>query len=316
MNEQKNNGRGIFYGVIGVATLVVAIIGATFAYFTASASNNNTITGNMATINLQLAVDKMTDVDETQGGMIPMSNGMVEESLKSAKGICLDDNSNAVCQVYKITLTNNSSAGQFVDGYVALRDKFNIKATDIVGLKEASSAGGAGDTDLKYKSNEGDYTGDVLMRWAQAFCTETEGALTACSTAGTQNLGTGADVTMTALGNTKDAADQDPHSQKDIRYVYEDKTQARGILQDVAIAGNTYKGIGTNYIRLSNRVWATEGAQNYDRSSDASSALVFNHNIAANTEATYYVVVWLSETGTNQTAGATVSEGVTFPLKN
>ena len=44
MNEQKNNnGRGIFYGVIGVATLVVAIIGATFAYFTATATNNNTI---------------------------------------------------------------------------------------------------------------------------------------------------------------------------------------------------------------------------------------------------------------------------------
>ena len=40
MNEQKNNGRGIFYGVIGVATLVVAIIGATFAYFTATAGNN------------------------------------------------------------------------------------------------------------------------------------------------------------------------------------------------------------------------------------------------------------------------------------
>ena len=31
MNEPKNNGRGIFYGVIGVATLVVAIVGATFA---------------------------------------------------------------------------------------------------------------------------------------------------------------------------------------------------------------------------------------------------------------------------------------------
>ena len=34
---ENNNGRGIFYGVIGVATLVVAIIGATFAFFAASA---------------------------------------------------------------------------------------------------------------------------------------------------------------------------------------------------------------------------------------------------------------------------------------
>lgn len=319
MNEQKNNGRGIFYGVIGVATLVVAIIGATFAYFTASASDNNTITGNMATINLQLAVDKMTKVDETQGGMIPMSNGMVEQSLKSTKGICLDDNNNAVCQIYKITLTNDSSAGQFVDGYVALRDKFNIKATDIAGLKEKSSTEGTSDTDLVYKTNEGDYAGDVLMRWAQVFCTETEGTLNTCSTAGTQNLGTGADVTMTALGNTKDATDQDPYSQKDIRYSYEDKTDARGILQDITISGNPYKAIGTNYIRLSNRVWATEGAQGFDRASDASSALVFNHNIAANSKAEYYVVVWLSETGTNQTAGQTVGADpntVTNPAAN
>ena len=48
MNEQKGAGRGIFYGVIGVATLVVAIIGATFAYFTASAqtgAGNQNITG-------------------------------------------------------------------------------------------------------------------------------------------------------------------------------------------------------------------------------------------------------------------------------
>ena len=55
MNE-RNNGKGVFYGVIGVATLVVAIIGATFAYFTASASNNNVIKGNMATVQLSLAV--------------------------------------------------------------------------------------------------------------------------------------------------------------------------------------------------------------------------------------------------------------------
>jgi len=32
----ENNGKGIFYGVIGVATLIVAIIGATFAFFSAS----------------------------------------------------------------------------------------------------------------------------------------------------------------------------------------------------------------------------------------------------------------------------------------
>ena len=82
MNEQKNNGRGIFYGVIGVATLVVAIIGATFAYFTATAANN-IITGNMATVKLALSVTKKTTAEDTVG-LIPMSNGMVEAAVTSS----------------------------------------------------------------------------------------------------------------------------------------------------------------------------------------------------------------------------------------
>ena len=50
---ENNNGRGIFYGVMGVATLVVAIVGATFAYFTATVKYNDvprdvvTVSGNM-----------------------------------------------------------------------------------------------------------------------------------------------------------------------------------------------------------------------------------------------------------------------------
>ena len=125
MNERKNNGRGIFYGVIGIATLVVAIVGATFAYFTATMSNNNAITGNMATIQFGLNVTKVTHVDETKGGMIPMSNSMVEAAvLDTGTGngaqTCVDDNGNAVCQVYKIVVTNTGTASLFLDGYVSL----------------------------------------------------------------------------------------------------------------------------------------------------------------------------------------------------
>ena len=95
MKEQKNTGRGIFYGVIGVATLVVAIIGATFAYFTATAQNNETITGNMATVRLNLSVKKVTTADNT-GGMIPMTNGMIEKAVNPTTAkydrVCVDDN--------------------------------------------------------------------------------------------------------------------------------------------------------------------------------------------------------------------------------
>jgi len=39
--EKRRNGSGIFLGVVAVATLIVAIIGATFAYFSISLSSNN-----------------------------------------------------------------------------------------------------------------------------------------------------------------------------------------------------------------------------------------------------------------------------------
>lgn len=46
MEENQRKGPGVFYAVVGVATLVVAIIGATFAYFSASTGvNSGTIQG-------------------------------------------------------------------------------------------------------------------------------------------------------------------------------------------------------------------------------------------------------------------------------
>ena len=54
---ENNNGRGIFYGVIGVATLVVAIIGATFAYFSASVTAEGNVTAGTANIQLTMSED-------------------------------------------------------------------------------------------------------------------------------------------------------------------------------------------------------------------------------------------------------------------
>lgn len=292
MNDGKNKGRGIFYGVIGVATLVVAIIGATFAYFTATAGNNNTITGNMASVSLGIAVNKVTTVDQTKGGMIPMSNGMVEQAISgdgTTKSICVDDNGNAVCQIYKITVTNNSTAGVFVDGYVALTGGSGVPS-DYTTWKQGVS---------------------TTMRWAQVFCTDqAEGAdgnsVSSCSTAGTQILGagTGESKTFTALGNTTNGLDAAHILESDDDVL--DKA--------FTISGNTYDAIKTNYIRVSNHVATTldaNNAQSYSRDTDLTSALVFSRNIAGKAVGavdgvtdSYYIVVWLSETGTNQTVGA------------
>lgn len=108
--EENRKGTGVFYAVVGVATLVVAIIGATFAYFSASATNDTDVKGSTASgASLAIAVTKVSD-EANAKNMIPMlstdlQKGVTGTSSKS----CIDANGNTVCQVYKVTVTNGSA---------------------------------------------------------------------------------------------------------------------------------------------------------------------------------------------------------------
>ena len=74
---ENKNGQGIFYGVIGVATLVVAIIGATFAYFSASASTNagdiagKTLGGSGGVLGLQVQKVTFSGTTATSKDLVP-----------------------------------------------------------------------------------------------------------------------------------------------------------------------------------------------------------------------------------------------------
>ncbi len=106
----ENNGRGIFYGVIGVATLIVAIIGATFAYFSASATNDQDVTGTTASgASLAIAISRVSDTG-TAKNMVPMLNTDLQKGVTGTSSkSCIDANGNTVCQVYKVTVTNGSA---------------------------------------------------------------------------------------------------------------------------------------------------------------------------------------------------------------
>ena len=111
----ENNGKGIFYGVIGVATLIVAIIGATFAYFTATASNN-TVTGTAAQAGLELEV-KQTSTGA--GDMVPQLTSTIATAVTGTDSkSCVDGNGNTVCKVYSVTLTNTGSSAVTVSGTI------------------------------------------------------------------------------------------------------------------------------------------------------------------------------------------------------
>ena len=290
MNEQrKNNGRGIFYGVIGVATLVVAIIGATFAYFTAVGNvNGNTITGNMATVTFGVTVTKMTHADEVKGGMIPMSNAMVNAATTNAstKGVCVDDPGNAVCQVYKIKVTNGGSASLFVDGYV-----------DIVK--------GSGDPTRDLPD---DATSTTTMRWAQVWCTEgagpegTNNQVTTCATSGDSTVGSSTATQVAGLP-TGSATGKDAGFNTNA-------ILTENVTGTATISGNSYDVINKNYIRIGSGATADTLTDKTYKRTDITSALVFNQYLdpssttATTDEATMYIVVWLSETGENQSANS------------
>ena len=146
----ENNGKGIFYGVIGVATLIVAIIGATFAYFTATADDNNTIQGSAATVKLGLTVQKVSHGNK---GLVPQLETALSSAMKgvddagTGEDSCVDANGNTVCQVYKITVNNSGTGDAKLNGTLALEkgSVTNLKWATVTGWGTDPVAGGAKD---------------------------------------------------------------------------------------------------------------------------------------------------------------------------
>ena len=308
--KQKYNTNNIFYGVIGIATLMLAIIGATFAYYTATATNETAIKGNMATINFDLTVAKVTNADDEQGGMIPMSNNMIEQALKSSKGICIDNNGNAVCQIFKITVVNSSTTSMFLDGYVALTGGSGTPE-DVETVEDTT-------TEAIEREWANVTANETTMRWAQVFCSaETNNLVTSCTTAGDSTVRASSTISMTALGGTSTASDGFNRAEIKLSDDITDDSTLSTVTGTATINGNSYTVINKNYIRISDH---STTAAKFDRAEDITSALVYNQYLAASDDTdnntgtssstytdaqVYYIVVWLSENGHNQTAGST-----------
>lgn len=121
MEENNRKGSGVFYAVVGVATLVVAIIGATFAFFSASVTNDKKVTGTTATgANLSLTIERVSD-EATAANMVPMLDTDLQKGVTGEGGkSCVDKNGNTVCQVYKVNIANGSSITVNVKGTMTL----------------------------------------------------------------------------------------------------------------------------------------------------------------------------------------------------
>ena len=132
----NNKSRGIFLGVLSVATLIVSIIGATFAYFVANASGKeNAVQAAGADVSGTLKLEE--DVRGIKNNMIPVSETVMKQSFvqtgdgATAKcaGISKTEEGSEnptvynLCSTYVFTLKNTASIPQTV--YASLESTKN-----------------------------------------------------------------------------------------------------------------------------------------------------------------------------------------------
>ncbi len=108
----------------------MAIIGATFAYFTANVTDENTVKGDAATVTFGLNVEKITTVDMAFG-LVPMRN---LQAPNAAMRGCYDDFGNAGCQMYKIIVSADSDTVMFLDGYIVITPRDERLETRIANI--------------------------------------------------------------------------------------------------------------------------------------------------------------------------------------
>lgn len=140
MEERENRkGPGVFYAVIGVATLVVAIIGATFAYFSVTLNSATDAvkgtTGQGTKNNVTLTVNK---VSNGNGSLIPLNEeNQMQQALTAS---CVDSNQNTVCQVYNVHLANTGENTVRLAGNLLLSSTASNMKWKLIGANAKTDA--------------------------------------------------------------------------------------------------------------------------------------------------------------------------------
>ena len=112
--EENRKGPGVFYAVVGVATLVVAIIGATFAYFSASATvGGDEITGGTQDISGALTAEVTAIYDGSEAaagaGLVPSDITNTTNTINAAVAAKCVSNGYAGCHLYQIHVKSTTT---------------------------------------------------------------------------------------------------------------------------------------------------------------------------------------------------------------
>ena len=159
---QKNNTNknGLIYAIVGVAVLIVAVAGSAYAYYRAPATDTSTVKGTAGGgAAPTLTVKKESNAS---GNLVPIDK-TVETLTKGAKGwnktsnavntawnaaqSCTDKNGNTVCQVYSVTVKNNSNTSVIYD--ISLTALSGAKTPNLDAVKMASNISVTSVTSIK-----------------------------------------------------------------------------------------------------------------------------------------------------------------------
>lgn len=159
---QKNNTNksGLIYAIVGVAVLIVAVAGSAYAYYSATATDTSIVKGTAGGgAAPTLTVKKESNAS---GNLVPIDK-TVETLTKGAKGwnttsnavntawnaaqSCTDKNGNTVCQVYSVTVKNNSNTSVIYD--ISLTALSGAKTPNLDAVKMASNISVTSVTSIK-----------------------------------------------------------------------------------------------------------------------------------------------------------------------
>lgn len=123
--KKENDSKKIVAMIIMITTLMVCVTSATYAYFALAPVSNNSITGTAATASLTLSVTKNAPTKTNTGVMVPQLESALASAMNSTNA-CVDGNTNVICQVYTITVTNTSTATVQVNGTITFSGSTNM----------------------------------------------------------------------------------------------------------------------------------------------------------------------------------------------
>lgn len=127
-NIQKTKKAPLIYAIVGVMTLVIAVAGSTYAFYTASTTNTTSVTGTAGGgEGPEMLIEN--ESDGANGNLIPidmttdMLSAAAKGSSKTGNIPCLDSNGYTACQIYSVVITNNANTAQ----------SYNISLTSLSG---------------------------------------------------------------------------------------------------------------------------------------------------------------------------------------